>query len=366
MIVKGKYNKAKVFSEDLDAGSFQQIQKLCNQSFLKDSQIRIMPDVHVGKGATIGTTMTITDKVVPNLVGVDIGCGLIVVKIKNRVIDYRKLDRVIKEYIPSGFSIRKKKHHNTQEIDLERLRCSQSVDLERGYLSMGTLGGGNHFIEVNEGDDYQKYLVIHSGSRHIGLQVASFYQDKAQAYSKKHNIKVDSDLAYLEGSLMQDYLHDMSIIQEFARLNRKTMADIIISEMKWVDISAFQTIHNYIDIEHKILRKGAVSAMEDELFILPLNMRDGSYLLRGKGNADWNFSSPHGAGRRLSRTQAKRNLKLSDYQSSMSEVYSSMISHHTLDEAPMAYKDGEIILEQIKPTANVVEKLKVLYNFKSK
>lgn len=366
MLVKGKYNVAKVFVDELDSGSYQQIEKLCNQLFLKDAKIRVMPDVHVGKGSTIGTTMTITDKVVPNLVGVDIGCGLIVVKIKDRVIDFKKLDKVIKEHIPSGFSIRQKKHTLGEKIDLSRLKCSQSVDLQRGYLSLGTLGGGNHFIEVNEGDNYQKYLVIHSGSRHLGLQVATYYQERARTYAKEYNIDVDEDLAYLEGTQMQDYLHDMKIIQQFASLNREIMAKIIISKMNWIVIDVFQTIHNYIDINQKILRKGAISAMEDELFIIPLNMRDGSYLLKGKGNPDWNYSAPHGAGRRLSRTQARKQLRLADYQSAMTGIYSSMISHHTLDEAPMAYKDGNTVLTQIKPTAEVVERLSVLYNFKSK
>ncbi|HLV49550.1 MAG TPA: RtcB family protein [Erysipelothrix sp.] len=366
MLVKGKYNEAKVFVDELDQDCYQQIKKLCNQPFLKDAKIRVMPDVHVGKGSTIGTTMTITNKVVPNLVGVDIGCGLIVVKIQDRVIDYKKLDKVIKENIPSGFSIRESNHVKGDNIDLSKLKCSHSVDLQRGYLSLGTLGGGNHFIEVNEGDHFQKYLVIHSGSRHLGLQVATYYQQTAQTYAKEHNIDVDQDLAYLEGTQMQDYLHDMKLIQQFASLNREIMADIIISKMKWTVIDVFQTIHNYIDINQMILRKGAISAMEDELFILPLNMRDGSYLCKGKGNSEWNYSAPHGAGRRMSRTQAKKQLRLSDYQSAMTGIYSSMVSHHTLDEAPMAYKDGSTILSQIGPTAKVVEKLRVLYNFKSK
>ncbi len=366
MIIKGKYNSAQVFVDSLDHGSYEQIQKLCDQDFLRDSKIVIMPDVHVGKGSTIGTTMTIHDKVVPNLVGVDIGCGLIVLKLKERAIDYKKLDEVIKRQIPSGFSIRNTRHNNTTKLQIDNLIAKDHVDLDRGYLSLGTLGGGNHFIEINENTNHEKYCVIHSGSRHIGLQIAQHYQQLAIQSMKAKDINISDDLAYLEGKLMDDYLHDMKIIQEFAWYNRQSMADEIIKGMNFKVLDSFQTIHNYIDTKEMILRKGAVSSQKDEIFILPLNMRDGSVILKGKGNPDWNYSAPHGAGRIMSRTQARKRIRLSDYQESMKGIYSSMISHHTLDEAPMAYKDGQEILNLITPTADILEHLKVTYNFKAK
>lgn len=366
MHLKGKYNDAKVFVDELEPGAKTQILELLDQKISQDSKIRIMPDVHVGMGCVIGTTMQITDKLVPNLVGVDIGCGLIVIELKDRVIDFKKLDDVIRKYIPSGFAIRNRRHKNAQNIDLSQLRCKDHVDIERGYLSIGTLGGGNHFIEMNEDKDYQKYLVIHSGSRNIGLQTAQYYQKKAQEYVKEKGIDIPKDLAYLEGKLKDDYLHDMAIIQKFARLNRETMADIIVSQMNFKVIDSFQTIHNYIDIEHNILRKGAVSAQKGERFIIPFNMADGSVILKGKGNPDWNYSAPHGAGRVMSRRQAKRNLKVDAYKKRVSNVYTTSVSHHTLDEAPQVYKDPKDILKNITETATLEKTLKAIYNFKAK
>lgn len=361
MIIEGKYNTAKIFTDDLEEGARQQIQTLVDQEFVKGSKIRIMPDVHMGAGSVIGTTMTITDKIVPNLVGVDIGCGLIVVELNARSIDFEKLDEVIRKLIPSGFDIRDSKHVNASSVKLEKLRCASYVDLNRGYKSIGTLGGGNHFIEINRDESGKFYLVIHSGSRHIGLQTAQYYQKLAQKEVKD----VPKDLAYLSGKNMRNYLHDMKLIQEYAFLNRETMAQIIIEAMEFEVIDSFQTIHNYIDLEHMILRKGAVSAQKDEKFIIPFNMRDGSIILKGKGNPDWNYSAPHGAGRVMSRRGAKRKFSLKEFQMEMKGIYSTSVSNQTLDEAPMAYKNKDAIMKYLDETADVINQLKVLYNFKA-
>ena len=366
MILKGEYNSAKVFIDEIEESAKNQILELLNQAAFQNLKIRIMPDVHLGVGSVIGTTMEIKDKVVPNLVGVDIGCGLIVSKLKERVIDYHKLDETIKREIPSGFKIRERSHQNSKNINLENLRAYKSLDIKRGYLSIGTLGGGNHFIEVNQDEDFNKYLVIHSGSRHLGLQVANHYQKLARQYVLNNNITIPKDLAYLENKLMEDYLHDMKIIQEYASLNRETMAEIIVSKMGFKVVEKFQTVHNYIDLKTMILRKGAVSALKDEKFIIPFNMADGSVILKGKGNSDWNYSAPHGAGRVMSRTYARKNLKLADYQKEVAHLYSSSISLATIDEAPMAYKKPKDILKYLDETAEIINYLKPVYNFKAK
>ena len=325
-----------------------------------------MPDVHMGAGSVIGTTMTITDKVVPNLVGVDIGCGLIVVELEDRVIDFKKLDRVIKKSIPSGFEIRRNAHDNSKKVNIYNLRAKDKLDLERGCLSIGTLGGGNHFIEINENENYQKYLVIHSGSRNIGLQTAKHYQKLAHKTLKKEGIDLPRDLAYLEGDNFDDYLHDIEIIQDLAFINRQTMAQVIIEEMGFKVKETFQTIHNYIDTDRMILRKGAVSANVDEIFIVPFNMRDGSIILKVKGNPNWNYSAPHGAGRIMSRTEARKKIKISDFQKTMINVHTSSVSTHTIDEAPMAYKEPKEIMDSIHETAELIHTLKPLYNFKAR
>lgn len=365
MILKGKYNEAVVFTENLEEGSKNQIVDLLNEEFTKGSKIRIMPDVHVGAGSVIGTTMTIIDKAVPNLVGVDIGCGLIVLKLEDKHIDFHELDNNIKRLIPSGFKVRNKPHPMAEKTKIDDLRCRASVDIERGYKSIGTLGGGNHFIEVNEDEEGNKYLVIHSGSRNIGYQTAKYYQDLAFETLKRRGLNINRNLAYLEGDNLDDYLHDMQIIQEYAYINRKTMADVIVRAMDFKVIEEFQTIHNYIDMERMILRKGAVSAEKDEKFIIPLNMRDGSILLRGKGNENWNFSAPHGAGRVMSRTEARKKINLKDFRKTMKDVHSSSVSRKTIDEAPMAYKKPEDILDYIDETAEVLSMIKPLYNFKA-
>lgn len=367
IVIEGKYNTAKVFTSQLEASARQQIETLVNQPFTKGSKIRVMPDVHSGAGSTIGTTMTITDKVVPNLVGVDIGCGMLTTQLDVKYLDFKTLDRVIRQEIPSGFAIRKRAHPFSKNVTIDQLilnsygKSNQSLDLERAYLSIGTLGGGNHFIEINKDDEDRYYLVIHSGSRNLGLQVALQYQRLAQ----QKNIESLRDLEYLEGEDFNHYLHDMKIMQEFAHYNRLAMAEVILKEMHWNIEDQFTTIHNYIDMESKILRKGAVSAKHQERLLIPLNMRDGSLLCLGKGNQDWNYSAPHGAGRALSRTAARQQLSLQEFQKSMEGIYSTTISRKTLDEAPDAYKDIDTILEYLHQTANIEKHLQVVYNYKA-
>ncbi len=367
IIVKGKYNEAKVFTSELESRAREQIQTLVDQPFAEGSRIRVMPDVHAGAGSTIGTTMTISDKVVPNLVGVDIGCGMLTTKLQEKEVDLPALDRLIKEQIPSGFSIRKKPHEYLEKVDITSLRSREGgrndrqLDFQRAKLSLGTLGGGNHFIEVNKDEEGALYLVIHSGSRNIGLQIAQYYQRIAAKISP-HQPK---SLEYLEGPVLEDYLHDMKVMHDYALWNRKAMAQMILSGMQWKVEEQFSTIHNYIDLEHMILRKGAVSARKGEKILIPLNMRDGSLLCVGKGNPDWNESAPHGAGRVMSRTQAKKELSMRDFHESMKGIFSSSIRKGTLDEAPMAYKDEEFFLEYLHETVEILHRLKPIYNFKA-
>lgn len=396
--VQGKFNKAIVYTDNVEAGAIAQIETLCNQEFVAGSKIRIMPDVHSGAGCTIGTTMTITDKIVPNLVGVDIGCGIEVVKLENDHLELQKLDKVIYEKIPSGFNIRKKEHSFIEQIDLTQLRCKSEVNLNRARCSIGTLGGGNHFIEVNQDSEGNLYLVIHSGSRHLGLEVANLYQNEAfhslnkttkadleefvaqlkkegrekeiQKALKKKKREVRTDipkaLCYVSGTLFDDYIHDMKIIQKYADLNRKAMIQEIVKAMKLKVVDQFTTIHNYIDTEHMILRKGAVSAQKDEILLIPLNMRDGSLICRGKGNPDWNYSAPHGAGRLMSRTQAKNSLTLTQFKEIMSGIYTTSVNKDTLDECPLAYKPLEEIVKHVGDTVEILDTIKPIYNFKAK
>ncbi|NLL88585.1 MAG: RtcB family protein [Firmicutes bacterium] len=362
--LRGKYNSAKVFTKNIDPEAVNQIIELCSQEFVRGSKIRIMPDAHAGAGCVIGTTMTITDRVVPNLVGVDIGCGMYTLKLGKIRLDLEKLDQVINRQIPHGFDIRKKRHALASKIDLGKLRCKDFMDLNRGYLSIGTLGGGNHFIEVNRDAEGGLYLVIHSGSRNIGLQVAEYYQ--RLAYQKlKGKAKIPKPLAYLEGRDFQDYLHDIEIMQQYARLNRQAMAEVILKAMELEPVDTFTTIHNYIDTKNMILRKGAISAQKGEKMLIPINMRDGSVIAVGKGNPDWNYSAPHGAGRVLSRRQAMAQLDIEEFREEMKGVYTTSVGRATLDEAPMAYKPMDEILENIQDAVEVVEIIKPVYNFKA-
>ena len=371
MTVKGKYNTAIVYTQNVDSGAIDQIRRMCDFAPLASSQIRVMSDVHVGRGCTIGTTMTIVDKVVPNMVGVDIGCGMHVVRLETDEVDYAKLDAYINRNIPVGKGIRREGHRYYKQIDLEALRCRKHVDMERASKSLGSLGGGNHFIEVDRGEDGALYLVIHSGSRQLGVDVANYYQKAAYARLEElaacaqnpHHVPIE--MAYVEGELLEDYLHDMRLTQRFASLNRQAMADDIVEGLGLGKADEFETIHNYIDLEHRILRKGAVSAQKDERLLIPLNMRDGALLCRGKGNPDWNYSAPHGAGRKLDRSTAKRTLSMQEYQREMRGIYTTSVGRGTLDESPMAYKSTYEILQNIRPTVSVVERLTPTYNFKA-
>lgn len=396
--LKGKYNEAKIFTDLVDEASVSQILLLLNQEFASGSKIRMMPDVHAGAGCTIGTTMTITDKIVPNLVGVDIGCGMEAIKIKERHIEPQKLDKLIYEKIPSGFHVREKTHRYFDKINLEELCCKKQAHLQRAEKSLGTLGGGNHFIEANKDGDGNIYIVVHSGSRHLGLEVANYYQEAGyqelngtakkdidaliadlkaqgrerqieksiQALKNTKRTDIPRQLAYVSGSLLEQYLHDMKIVQRYAQLNRQAMMDEIIKGMKFHVAEQFTTIHNYIDTEAMILRKGAVSAKKGERLLIPINMRDGSLICIGKGNDDWNQSAPHGAGRLMSRSAAKESFTVCEFKKQMDGIYTTSVNKDTLDECPMAYKGMDDILSNIGDTATVERIIKPIYNFKAK
>ena len=395
--IKGKYNEAKIFTDVVDSASVAQVQELCNQEFTAGSRIRLMPDIHAGAGCTVGTTMTISDRVVPNLVGVDIGCGMETVRVRESHLELQKLDKLIYEKIPSGFSIRSKAHQYLEQIDLSELCCARHVDLLRAEKSIGTLGGGNHFIEADRDDEGNLYLVVHSGSRHLGVEVARYYQEegykvlngtddasmeqfiaqmKAEGRQKEiekerkrlKNLKrtsISRELAYVSGELFERYLHDMKIVQHFASLNRQAMMDEIVKGMKLHVEEQFTTIHNYIDMDGMILRKGAVSAQPGEKLLIPINMRDGSLVCVGKGNEDWNFSAPHGAGRLMSRAAAKQSFTVSEFKKQMAEVYTTSVSRATLDECPMAYKGMQDIVDNIGPTVDILKVIRPIYNFKA-
>lgn len=398
--ITGKYNTAVCYTGQLESIAVEQIRAVCDRAEFADCKIRIMPDVHAGMGCTIGTTMTITDKVVPGMVGVDIGCGMETVMLAQQDMDLAALDHVIRENIPCGREIRDDMDvalDDSFRIDLSQLRCSPYVNLERARLSIGTLGGGNHFIEVDRGEDGNLYLVVHSGSRHIGFEVANYYQEEGRKalwggaryqvdaavaelkargrfreiqptidrLRRDHAIHIPKELAYVEGQLFEDYIHDMKMIQYFALLNRRAMVDIILTGMGLTPVEAFTTIHNYIDTEHNILRKGAVAAYKGQKLLIPINMRDGSLICLGKGNPDWNCSAPHGAGRIMSRKDAFRRLSLEEYRSQMAGIYTTCVDSDTLDEAPMAYKGLEDILSNIGPTAEVLQRIRPIYNFKA-
>jgi len=361
----GKYNTAKVFTDTAEPSAITQIEHLLEQEFVSGSKIRIMPDVHAGMGCTIGTTMTVTDKIVPNLVGVDIGCGMETVLLKDKRLELQQLDKAISSYVPSGFAVRGEPHHFNEEIDLTALRCAKHMDLNRAELSIGTLGGGNHFIEVDKDDEGQLYLVFHSGSRNLGKQAAEYYQNLAADSLGRGGKGADRVLAYLEGGPMEDYLHDMAIIQRYADLNRRAIMRELEKRVKFKIVEQFATVHNYIDLDTMILRKGAISAKAGERVLIPMNMRDGSLICAGKGNKDWNRSAPHGAGRLMSRSAAKESITLPQFEKAMKGVYSSTISRSTIDEAPFAYKPMEEIISNIKDTADIVKIIKPVYNFKA-
>ena len=404
--VEGKYNSAKIFTDVVEDSALEQVMTLCNQEFVAGQKIRLMPDIHTGAGCTIGTTMTISDKIVPNLVGVDIGCGMetLVIKADSEVSNNfsgERLDKIIRQNIPSGFDIRKKMHKYCELVDFDGIRGTYNK--KRAMLSLGTLGGGNHFIEVDRDDEGNLYIVVHSGSRHAGLEIANYYQEEAwkqvngnsryqideliaklKSEGRESEIQeevgklksqiitsVPKSLAYVSGELFSDYINDMKIMQHFAALNRKAMIDTISIGLhinKKDIIEQFTTIHNYIEINDDgslILRKGAVSAKKGEKLLIPINMRDGSLVCIGKGNEDWNYSAPHGAGRIMSRMKAKETLSVSEFREEMKGIWSSTVNKSTLDEAPMAYKTMDDIVANIGDTAEIVKIIKPIYNFKA-
>lgn len=395
--LKGKYNEAKIFTDVVDEASISQVLLLLNQEFVSGSKIRLMPDIHAGAGCTIGTTMTVTDKIVPNLVGVDIGCGMETIRIKESHIELQKLDKLIYEKIPSGFNVREKTHRYYEEINLEDLFCIKHIDPRRAEKSLGTLGGGNHFIEANKDSEGKIYIVVHSGSRHLGLEVANYYQEEGykllngsakkdidnliadlksqgreweiqKAIAALKNTKrtdIPKQLAYVSGELFEQYIHDMKIVQRYAELNRQAMMDEIIKGMKIHVTEQFTTIHNYIDTNAMILRKGAVSAKEGEKLLIPINMRDGSLICAGKGNDDWNQSAPHGAGRLMSRSAAKESFTVSEFKQQMNGIYTTSVNRDTLDECPMVYKGMSDIVDNIGDTVDVIQVIRPIYNFKA-
>ena len=401
--VTGKYNTAKVYTDVVDEKSLQQIKTLCDQEFTSGARIRLMPDVHAGAGCTIGTTMTIKDKIVPNLVGVDIGCGMETLMIHKDSEAAQKfapaqLDMIIRKNIPCGFDIRKFEHQYVAEVEWDNIKGIYNK--HRAQLSLGTLGGGNHFIEADKDEEGNLYIVVHSGSRHAGLEIAEYYQEMAwrqlngktkadldamisqlKAEGRETEIEakrvemnaqiktqIPKDLAYVSGYLFDDYINDMRIMQHFAMLNRKAMINSIsigLHLKKEEIVDQFTTIHNYIDTENMILRKGAVSAQKGEKLLIPINMRDGSLICLGKGNEDWNCSAPHGAGRVMSRMKAKKELSMEEFKAEMSGIYSTTVTKETLDEAPMAYKTMDDIVANIGPTADILNVIKPIYNFKA-
>ena len=404
--IRGKYNSAKVFTENLEESGRVQIERLCNQPYAEGSKIRMMPDVHAGAGCTIGTTMTITDKICPNLVGVDIGCGMetLIIKADSPVsekFDPEKLDKCIRKNIPVGREVRSAGHVHkfTEEIEWDKIRC-RKANIKNAMRSMGTLGGGNHFIECDRDESGNLYVVVHSGSRHLGLEVANYYQDMAWKqlnHTEEKDIRdaiaalktegreseisglyeqiknrvltdIPQSLAYVQGHLFEVYINDMKILQKYTMFNRKAIIDTICVGLrldKHDIIDQFTTIHNYIDTDAMILRKGSVRALKGEKLLIPINTRDGSLVCIGKGNEDWNYSAPHGAGRVMGRKEARYKLKLDDFEKSMEGIWSSTVCKDTIDEAPMAYKDMSEIVANIEPTAEIVNIIKSIFNFKA-
>ena len=409
--IKGKYNTAKIFTDAADNATISQILNLLNQPSSEEAQIRIMPDCHAGAGCVIGTTMTVTDKIIPNLVGVDIGCGVLVTKLKERRIDLPKFDSILRKEVPSGPEMRETPHSLADNLDVNSLLCYKKPDCRVSEdvfrRSLGSLGGGNHFVELDMDGDGNIWLVIHTGSRRSGKDVAEYYQNlayeerniagrkykealaekraafiaqmKAEGREKelsrllpkwqeeqgKPVISVPYEVAWCEGQSFDDYIHDMKIMQEYAKLNRRIITEVILKKCKLHAVDQFETVHNYIDTDHMILRKGSVSARDGEKIIIPINMRDGSLICIGNGNDDWNQSAPHGAGRLMSRSEAKDSISMTEYKKAMEGIYSTSVCRGTIDESPMAYKPVDEIMANIEPTAEIVERIIPIYNFKA-
>ena len=391
----------KIFTDNIDEIALKQIDELLEQEAFKNSKVRIMPDVHVGKGCVIGFTGDLGDKVIPNIVGVDIGCGLYCANLGKIDIDYEKLDEFINENIPSGMNVNDR---IIEDFDIKQLYCYDDLKHYSWIKkSVGSLGGGNHFIEIDKDEEDNKYLVIHTGSRNLGSQVADLYQDLAdkiinhgyndyltkkqeviktykelgkqkeiqsklnelqKEFERDKNI-IPKDIAYLEGKDREAYLHDMKLCQEFAVLNRYTIANTIAEYMNFNIDDSFESVHNYISFEDNIVRKGAISAKKGEKVIIPINMKDGCILGYGKGNDDWNNSTPHGAGRIMSRKQARERISMDEYEKSMENIYTTSVNEFTIDEAPFVYKTLDEILEHIGDTVEVEKIIKPVYNFKT-
>ncbi|MCS1394064.1 RtcB family protein [Lysinibacillus boronitolerans] len=392
--INGRFTNARIFAQTALQTAIDQIQELTDQAFMAGTKVRIMPDYHAGKGCVIGTTIQLQDRVVPNLVGIDVGCGVFVAQLDVTTVDFAQLDAIIRTYVPSGQDIHKEVSPSRHFVEFEgkQFRASGLKD-DYTNLSLGTLGGGNHFIELAKDEDDQHYLLIHTGSRYVGAKVANWHQKRAyenlrredltekiealkqqgrqqeiqsmiQAY-KEQTPFVPKDLSYLEGEAFHDYIHDMKIAQQFARMNRWTIAETIAKQMDWHFTDTFDTIHNYIDTETMTLRKGAVRANKDEKLVIPMNMRDGSLICIGKGNAEWNYSAPHGAGRMFSRRAAKKALNMADFKETMQGIWTTSVNEETLDEAPMAYKPMTEITSAIGETVDIVKVIKPVYNFKA-
>lgn len=395
--INGEHGSARIFAENPDEETLKQLNELVNLPIARDANIRIMPDAHAGYGVPIGTTMKITDKVVPYFIGVDIGCGMLVQKLEEKELDFEKLDKSIHKHVPAGFNVNNKPHRYADIVDISRLKCWNHIDNHNKHrLSVGSLGGGNHFIEIDKDENGDLYLVIHSGSRNLGKQIADYYQNKAyesiklarddeklaavsflRSLGRKKEIPetlesmkplfdITKFNAYLTGELMSDYLHDMEIAQRFASNNRYAIADTIECGMRFNVVDDFETIHNYIEMDTMMLRKGAVRAECGEKLIVPMNMSYGSLICIGKGNPEWNNSANHGAGRTSSRKQAKKDISLEQYKESMSGIYTTSVCSDTIDEAPMAYKDADSIINLMKDTVEIISIIKPVYNFKSK
>ena len=393
--VKGKYNAAKVYTECVDSATLDQVRDFANMKYLDGQKIRIMPDCHAGKGVCIGFTSTFKDKLDPATVGCDIGCGMLVNELGKIDIDFEKLDQVIRKYVPNGkgkihdhYALAKISPDLAIQLRKDLMSMKAKVEIDKNLYSIGTLGQGNHFLEIDEDDEGNKYLVIHTGSRHLGIEVEKYYSKIAKTTDNHNSRKelveklkaehrekdIQKELAkiedepkevYIAGEDLKNYLHDMEIAQRFASLNRSTIGFTICEKMGWRAESVWTTMHNYIDIENKIIRKGAISCAEGEKVIIPMNMRDGSLICRGKGNPDTNYSGPHGAGRLYSRAKAKEIFTVENFKNTMEGIWTSCISDSTLDESPMAYKDMSSIIENIQPMAEVIKIIKPIYNFKA-
>jgi len=367
--ITGKYVAAGIYTvankdTAIDDYARAQVKMICDNKASEGSKICLMPDVHPGKIGPVGFTMTIGERVLPGLVGIDIGCGMTAAKIKGKKLECQQLDKVIRDRVPAGFDVRDKVHHLAEDFDFSRLHCGRHVRTDKAMKALGSLGSGNHFIEIDKDDEKNLYVVIHTGSRHLGKEVADYYMAAGQKVIKSKNEDIPYEMTYLEGALLHDYLHDLLIVQEYAELNRQIIISEIAKGMKWKIEESWSCIHNYID-EEKILRKGAISAKEGEKVIIPINMKEGILLGAGLGNPDWNYSAPHGAGRIMKREDVKSHFTVADYKAQMKGIYSSCIGKGTLDEAPFAYRNLDDIADAIRDTVKLDKIIKPCYNFKA-